>query len=137
MQQLQIVDPSATASCGAGTSVMPAVAPVDPATCRGTFAMVSLGCPKNLVDTERMLGLLRSIVELPKPVVARVDGAVRAGGVGLVGACDIAIVSPATSFAFTEVRLGLTPAIISITTLGRMTSRARGGSAGCSAWARA
>jgi ribosomal protein S12 methylthiotransferase len=59
MQQLQIVDPSASASCGAGTSVMPSIAPVDPATCRGTFAMVSLGCPKNLVDTERMLGLLR------------------------------------------------------------------------------
>jgi ribosomal protein S12 methylthiotransferase len=59
MQQLQIVDPSATASCGAGSSVMPSVVPVDPATCRGTFAMVSLGCPKNLVDTERMLGLLR------------------------------------------------------------------------------
>jgi ribosomal protein S12 methylthiotransferase len=59
MQQLQIVDPSAGASCGAGTSVLPAVKPVDPATCRGTFSMVSLGCPKNLVDTERMLGLLR------------------------------------------------------------------------------
>jgi ribosomal protein S12 methylthiotransferase len=39
---------------------MPAVQPVDPATCRGTFAMVSLGCPKNLVDSERMLGLLRA-----------------------------------------------------------------------------
>jgi ribosomal protein S12 methylthiotransferase len=59
MQQLQIVDPSASASCGAGASAMPSIAPVDLATCRGTFAMVSLGCPKNLVDTERMLGLLR------------------------------------------------------------------------------
>jgi len=39
--------------------VMPAVQAVDPASCRGTFSMVSLGCPKNLVDTERMLGLLR------------------------------------------------------------------------------
>jgi ribosomal protein S12 methylthiotransferase len=38
---------------------MPSVQAVDPATCRGTFAMVSLGCPKNLVDSERMLGLLR------------------------------------------------------------------------------
>ncbi|MFM9057855.1 MAG: 30S ribosomal protein S12 methylthiotransferase RimO [Planctomycetaceae bacterium] len=38
---------------------MPAALPVDPATCRGTFSMVSLGCPKNLVDSERMLGLLR------------------------------------------------------------------------------
>jgi ribosomal protein S12 methylthiotransferase len=46
-------------ACGAGASVMPAAQPVDPATCRGTFSMVSLGCPKNLVDSERMLGLLR------------------------------------------------------------------------------
>jgi enoyl-CoA hydratase len=74
--------------------------------------------------TQRMLGLLRTVVELPKPVVARLDGAVRAGGVGLVGACDIALAGPAASFAFTEVRLGLAPAIISLTTLGRMSERA-------------
>jgi enoyl-CoA hydratase/carnithine racemase len=74
--------------------------------------------------TKRMLALLRAIVELPKPVVARVDGAVRAGGVGIVGACDMAIASRQASFAFTEVRLGLAPAIISLTTLGRMTERA-------------
>ena len=46
-------------ACAAGPAVMPATAPVDPSTCRGTFSMVSLGCPKNLVDSERMLGLLR------------------------------------------------------------------------------
>ncbi|HET8583866.1 MAG TPA: enoyl-CoA hydratase family protein [Jatrophihabitans sp.] len=74
--------------------------------------------------TQRMLALLRAIVELPKPVIARVDGAVRAGGIGLVGACDIAIASDKASFAFTEVRLGLAPAIISLTTLPRMTPRA-------------
>jgi enoyl-CoA hydratase len=74
--------------------------------------------------TKRMLALLRTIVELPKPVVARVDGAVRAGGIGVVGACDIAIASHEATFAFTEVRLGLAPAIISLTTLGRMTERA-------------
>ena len=74
--------------------------------------------------TQRMLALLRAIAELPKPVIARVDGAVRAGGLGLVGACDIALASPSSSFAFTEVRLGLAPAIISLTTLGRMTERA-------------
>jgi enoyl-CoA hydratase len=74
--------------------------------------------------TKRMLALLRSIIELPKPVVARIDGAVRAGGLGIVGACDLAIASPKASFAFTEVRLGLAPAIISLTTLGRMTERA-------------
>lgn len=72
----------------------------------------------------RLLTLLRDVVELAKPVVARLDGHVRAGGIGLVGACDIAIAGPATSFAFTEVRLGLTPAIISLTTLHRMSERA-------------
>jgi ribosomal protein S12 methylthiotransferase len=58
MHRLPIVD-AAGEACGAGPALMPAVRPVDPATCRGTFAMVSLGCPKNLVDSERMLGLLR------------------------------------------------------------------------------
>jgi enoyl-CoA hydratase len=74
--------------------------------------------------TRRMVALLRAIVALPKPVVARVDGHVRAGGLGLVGACDIALAGPASTFAFTEVRLGLTPAIISLTTLPRMPDRA-------------
>jgi enoyl-CoA hydratase len=74
--------------------------------------------------TKRMLALLQAIVELPKPVVARIDGAVRAGGLGIVGACDVAVASRSASFAFTEVRLGLAPAIISLTTLGRMTQRA-------------
>ncbi|HEU5008394.1 MAG TPA: enoyl-CoA hydratase family protein [Jatrophihabitantaceae bacterium] len=74
--------------------------------------------------TKRMLALLRLIVELPKPVLARVDGHVRAGGLGLVGACDLAIASSNASFAFTEARLGLAPAIISLTTLGRMSERA-------------
>jgi enoyl-CoA hydratase len=70
-----------------------------------------------------MLDLLRAIVALPKPVIARVDGNVRAGGLGVVGACDIAVAGPSSTFAFTEVRLGLAPAIISVTTLGRMTQR--------------
>ena len=52
------------------------------------------------------------------------DGNVRAGGMGIVGACDIAVAGPPSTFAFTEVRLGLAPAIISLTTLGRMTERA-------------
>jgi enoyl-CoA hydratase len=74
--------------------------------------------------TARLLDLLRSIVELAKPVIARLDGHARAGGVGLVGACDIALAGPRASFGFTEVRLGLAPAIISLTTLGRMSERA-------------
>lgn len=76
------------------------------------------------MGTTRMLGLLRLILELRKPVVARVDGAVRAGGIGVVGACDMVVASPKASFAFTEARLGLAPAIISLTTLGRLSERA-------------
>ncbi|MEV0454098.1 enoyl-CoA hydratase family protein [Catellatospora methionotrophica] len=74
--------------------------------------------------TARLLGLLRTIVELPKPVVARIDGQVRAGGLGLLGACDIVLAGPASGFAFTEARLGVAPAVISLTTLTRMPERA-------------
>jgi enoyl-CoA hydratase len=73
--------------------------------------------------TKRVIALLRQIVTLAKPVIARIDGHVRAGGLGIVGACDIAIAGSNASFAFTEVRLGLAPAMISLTTLGRMSER--------------
>ncbi|MGH3408828.1 MAG: enoyl-CoA hydratase family protein [Streptosporangiaceae bacterium] len=76
--------------------------------------------------TARLMGLLRQIIALPKPVVASIDGHVRAGGMGLVGACDIALAGPASTFAFSEVRLGLAPAIISLTTLPRLSPRAAG-----------
>ena len=59
MKTLPIVDPAAEASCGAAARPLPAIPPGDPATRRGTFSVITLGCPKNLVDSERMLGLLR------------------------------------------------------------------------------
>ncbi|MFF4602113.1 enoyl-CoA hydratase family protein [Streptomyces sp. NPDC001339] len=70
--------------------------------------------------------LLRTLVELPKPVVARVCGHVRAGGLGLLGACDIAAAGPDATFAFTEARLGLAPAVISLPLLPRLDPRAAG-----------
>ncbi|MEU9120350.1 enoyl-CoA hydratase family protein [Streptomyces sp. NPDC048506] len=70
--------------------------------------------------------LLRAIVELPRPVVARVTGHVRAGGLGLLGACDIAAAGPKAGFAFTEARLGLAPAVISMPLLPRLDPRAAG-----------
>jgi enoyl-CoA hydratase len=73
---------------------------------------------------ERVMALLKLIVTLPKPVVGSIDGHVRAGGLGLVGACDIALAGPASTFAFTEVKLGLAPAMISLTTLPKMDPRA-------------
>ena len=72
----------------------------------------------------RVLGLLRDIVAMPKPVVGSIDGHVRAGGLGIVGACDIVLAGPASTFAFSEVRLGLAPAMISLTTIPRLEPRA-------------
>ncbi|MFB8140907.1 enoyl-CoA hydratase family protein [Streptomyces parvus] len=71
-------------------------------------------------DPGAFVGLMREIVALPKPVVARVTGHVRAGGLGLLAACDIAVAGEASSFALTESRLGLAPAVISLTLLPRV-----------------
>ena len=69
------------------------------------------------------MAVLRLIVELPKPVIARIAGHVRAGGMGIVGACDLAVAAEGASFAFTEARIGLAPAMISLTTLDIMDPR--------------
>lgn len=58
--------------------------------------------------------VLRAIIESPKPVVARINGHARAGGLGLIAACDIALAPSAATFAFTEVRIGVVPAIIAV-----------------------
>ncbi|MFE2043201.1 enoyl-CoA hydratase family protein [Streptomyces sp. NPDC059477] len=71
-----------------------------------------------------LVALLRALVDLPKPVVARVTGHVRAGGLGLLAACDIAAASDTATFAFTEVRIGVAPAVISLPLLPRTDPRA-------------
>jgi len=78
----------------------------------------SLGDPGTTI-----MALLTLIVELPKPVIARIGGHVRAGGMGIVGACDLAVAADGASFAFTEARIGLAPAMISLTTLDVMDPR--------------
>ncbi|MET7681493.1 enoyl-CoA hydratase family protein [Streptomyces sp. NPDC005423] len=73
---------------------------------------------------DRLVALLRLLVEMPKPVVARVTGHVRAGGLGLLGACDIAVAAAPATFAFSEVRIGVAPAVITLTLLPRTDPRA-------------
>ncbi|MEV6249347.1 enoyl-CoA hydratase family protein [Streptomyces sp. NPDC051742] len=70
--------------------------------------------------------LLRQIVELPKPVVGHVTagGHTRAGGLGLLGACDIVLAGEGADFALTEVRIGVAPAVISLTLLPKLEPRA-------------
>ncbi|MYX41679.1 enoyl-CoA hydratase family protein [Streptomyces sp. SID8499] len=75
-------------------------------------------------DPDALVALLRQIVALPKPVVARVTGHVRAGGLGLLAACDITAAATTATFAFTEVRIGVAPAVISMTVLPRADPRA-------------
>ena len=70
-----------------------------------------------------LVDLQRRIVTFPKPVVTRLHGNVRAGGIGIVAASDIAISAADATYAFTEVKLALTPAAISLTVLPRMTDR--------------
>lgn len=65
--------------------------------------------------------LLQLLWSSPKPVVAAVRGPARAGGVGLLAACDVVVAASSASFAFSEVRLGLVPAVISAVVLPRMT----------------
>ncbi len=79
---------------------------------------------KSPCDPADFLALLAEIAGLSKPVVARVTGHVRAGGLGLLGVCDIAAAGPKSSYAFTETHLGVVPAVISAPLLPRLDPRA-------------
>jgi methylglutaconyl-CoA hydratase len=64
--------------------------------------------------------VLTALWELPQPVIARIGGPARAGGLGIVAACDLSVAAPGATFAFTEVRVGVVPAIISVVCLPRL-----------------
>ncbi|MFC5676522.1 enoyl-CoA hydratase-related protein [Aeromicrobium endophyticum] len=71
-----------------------------------------------------LIALQRQIATLSKPVVVELGGPVRAGGLGIVGAADIVLAAESVTFALTEVRLALAPAVISASLLPRLTDRA-------------
>jgi methylglutaconyl-CoA hydratase len=72
------------------------------------------------------VGILSMLWSYPKTVIARLNGHVRAGGFGLVAAADIVIAPTSASFAFSEVRIGVAPAVIAVLCQRRMTPRAAG-----------
>ncbi|WP_229072142.1 enoyl-CoA hydratase-related protein [Actinoplanes sp. DH11] len=80
--------------------------------------------PGAKLPAEFLADVLAVLWEFPKPVVARIAGPARAGGLGLIGAADIAVCTRSATFAFTEVRLGVIPAVISSTVLPRLAPRA-------------
>ena len=73
--------------------------------------------------TSGLVDVLVAMLDHPKPIIGRVQGHVAGGGNGLVAACDLAIASQDARFAFTEVRVGVAPAIISVVCLQVMHRR--------------
>jgi len=68
---------------------------------------------QNKTDALKMSGMFRAIDECPKPVLGRVNGLCFGGGMGLVACCDVVVSVDTAQFAFTEVKLGIVPAVIS------------------------
>jgi methylglutaconyl-CoA hydratase len=84
-----------------------------------------LSFDENVADANAMRQMFEAIDRCPAPVVARVHGHALGGGVGLVSASDIAVADPRTVFAFSEVKLGIIPAVISPFVLPRIGAAAR------------
>jgi methylglutaconyl-CoA hydratase len=118
---------------GADTSVRAIVlAGNGPSFCGGADinwmrASLELEREENLEDARRLSRMLRAIDRVPKPVVARVQGAALGGGAGLVAVCDVALAADDALFGFTETKLGILPAVISpfvLAKIGRSQTRA-------------
>ncbi|MFQ5478072.1 MAG: enoyl-CoA hydratase-related protein [Candidatus Binatia bacterium] len=86
----------------------------------------AVGEDENRRDAAAMGALFHRLAAFPRPVIARVNGPAIGGGVGLMAACDVVVADERAFFAFSEVRLGLVPAVISPFCVGRLgASRAR------------
>jgi methylglutaconyl-CoA hydratase len=95
-----------------------------PVFCSGMDLRESRGATVGPHGITEFAPILRTILTSPTPVVARVAGPARAGGVGLVAACDLAVAAETATFAFTEVRIGVVPAVIAVPVLPRLAPRA-------------
>jgi methylglutaconyl-CoA hydratase len=83
-------------------------------------AMAAFTREENLREAQALADLFFTVYESPKPIVARVHGAALGGGAGLVAASDIPVAALGTQFGFTEVRLGILPAVISPYVIGKI-----------------
>jgi methylglutaconyl-CoA hydratase len=83
-------------------------------------ASIDLSYEENVEDAMRLYRMLEAVDGCPVPVVARVQGFALGGGSGLVACCDIVVAAPDAIFGFTEVRLGIIPAVISPFVLPRI-----------------
>jgi methylglutaconyl-CoA hydratase len=83
-------------------------------------AMAAFTRDENMREAQALADLFFTVYESPKPIVARVHGAALGGGAGLVAASDIPVAALGTQFGFTEVRLGILPAVISPYVIGKI-----------------
>jgi len=100
-----------------------------PAFCAGADlnwmrSMADYTYDQNMEDANRLATMLQAVYECPKPVIARIQGDVYAGGMGLVAACDIAVSADTAGYCLSEVKLGLIPATISPYVIRAMGARA-------------
>ncbi|WP_394756922.1 enoyl-CoA hydratase/isomerase family protein [Rhodoferax sp.] len=105
------------------------LAAVGPAFCAGADLnwmrrMADYSHAENLADAAQLAEMLRVIYTCPKPTVARIQGDVYAGGMGLVAACDMAVSVDTANYCLSEVKLGLYPATISPYVIRAMGARA-------------
>ena len=89
--------------------------------------MVGFTPEENLADTNRLAGMLRALDRMPRPVVGRVHGVVLGGATGLISVCDVVVAADDTKLGFSEVRLGILPAVISPFVLRRVSQGAARG----------
>ncbi|USX48509.1 enoyl-CoA hydratase family protein [Lentzea sp. HUAS12] len=94
-----------------------------PVFCSGMDLKEAAGASAGDQGVNEFPAILEQLWTSPKPVVAALNGPARAGGVGIVAACDIAVADAKATFAFSEVRIGVVPAVISVTVLPRLLPR--------------
>ncbi len=91
-----------------------------PAFCAGADLKERAAAGSASADSSPFVGALERLMDAACPTIAAVNGAVRAGGIGLMASCDLVVVDASTTFALTEVRIGVAPAIIAVPILRRV-----------------
>jgi enoyl-CoA hydratase/carnithine racemase len=91
-----------------------------PAFCAGADLKERAAAGSAPADSTPFVRALERLMDADCPTIAVVDGAVRAGGIGLMASCDLVVVDESTTFALTEVRIGVAPAIIAVPILRRV-----------------
>ena len=91
-----------------------------PAFCAGADLKERAASGSVPADSSAFVGALKRLMDAACPTIAVVNGAVRAGGIGLMASCDLVVVHDSTTFALTEVRIGVAPAIIAVPILRRV-----------------